>query len=750
MARKRLFSALVVLLVLGFIASSSIASAEEGEVELVSPISFLHPEYLSGQPWLAFTGQDPSGRLSRDDIKESPPESGLQAAGGAAAALVPYRSPAAKFSRNILLSRDLGRLPYQTEPHISVNPKDPDHIIAALIDYNFPGVVNYVSIDGGATWDGPYQPKIPRGELTGVGDPVVAFDREGNAYVTQLSIRAEEFLVSGVLGYAYVISVDVSYSPDGGFTWEETVVASPGEVYTFDYHTAEGEKPRGEVWAYSIDKPWLVVGPSPDNPEQDILYLSYTLFVARYSLAWLDELPVLDVVEEFSVIELVRSEDGGRTWDLPVEASPVTELTGLAGRLVQGSQPAVASDGTLYVAYWDSTDDGMGEGDGEIWVATSRDRGGTFNQKELAATFLELDYYPRSSSFRLWGAGFPQLTISPNDELYIAYAAYPEEDLMDGGNVYMVSSLDGGQTWALPVIVNDDTTGGFQFYPSITVDPEGTLHMMWADTRDDPTELAYHIYYSSSEDQGKTWEFNSRVSDFPSNPNLAFPRGAFIGDYFSIKATSEDVYMVWADSRLGQILGSNQKIAFARKKLMPTPSIFLSPPSGSAGRDITIQGSYFQPESEIFIIVGGVLTATGRTSKDGTFTMTIFAPISGEGARDIVVIDISGNAAVASFFTEFGFDTFEQSIADIETRFDTFQQSIEDIETPFDTLQQGIGDVETRLGTFEQSIANIETRLEEGAPWLAAVLAGALVIALAAVATLWYRQNKLNQANGPK
>ena len=726
MARKWLFSTLSVLLVLGIISIPGVTSAEEseGRLELASPISFLHPKYLSGQAWLILTGQDPSLglniRVEHDkDIRKSPPESSLQAVGGAAAALIPYRSPADKFSRKILLSRDFGRLPYQTEPHISVNPKDPDHLLAALIDYNFPGIANYVSIDGGATWDGPYQPKIPRGQYTGAGDPVTAFDREGNAYVTQLSIGIEEFQVAGLWSYAYITSITVSSSADGGFNWDETVVASPGSVYAFDYPTEEGERPRGEVWTYFVDKPWLTSGPNPDNPEQDILYLSYTLFVERYNLVWLDELPMLEFVEEMALIELVRSEDGGSTWSYPVFVSPVVSVTpyeGSSGRLVHGSQPIVASDGTLYVAYFDSTDDSPWEGLGEIWVTASDDMGETFYQSEVAATFIELDYLPRSSSFRLWGTGFPQVAIGPNDELYVAYSAYPEDKPTDSGDIFMVSSLDGGQTWALPVTVNDDDTDHLQFFPSITVDPAGILHMMWGDTRDDRAELAYHIYYSSSEDQGQTWEFNSRVSDFPSNPNFAFPYGAFIGDYFSITSTSEDVYMVWADSRLGEVTGMNQKIAFARKKLMPTPTIFLSPPSGTAGRDITIQGSYFQPDSEIFIQVGGVLTATGRTFEDGTFTMTIFAPISGEGARDIVVSDISGNVAIASFFTEFGFDTFKQSVSDISEQLDALGQQV------------------TLLATEEP-----EEAAAEGFSWLIAVLAGALVIALAALAVVWSR-----------
>ena len=98
---------------------------------------------------------------------------------------------------------------------------------------------------------------------------------------------------------------------------------------------------------------------------------------------------------------------------------------------------------------------------------------------------------------------------------------------------------------------------------------------MWGDMRDDRVGTRYHIYYTTSSDQGETWGFelqelnirteDTRVTDFPSNPNKGFPNGQFIGDYFAIVASDEEVYMVWADSRLGEFGGFNQKIAFARR-----------------------------------------------------------------------------------------------------------------------------------------------------------------------------------------
>ena len=126
----------------------------------------------------------------------------------------------------------------------------------------------------------------------------------------------------------------------------------------------------------------------------------------------------------------------------------------------------------------------------------------------------------------------------------------PSDDPNDDGDIFAVSSTDKGRNWSRRILVNDDQTSSFQFFPEISVDPKGTIHAMWGDYRDDPNDVGYNIYYSTSEDGGKTWSINSRVSDFPSNPNKAFPGGRFIGDYFAIEATEDDVYMVWADSRL--------------------------------------------------------------------------------------------------------------------------------------------------------------------------------------------------------
>ena len=194
------------------------------------------------------------------------------------------------------------------------------------------------------------------------------------------------------------------------------------------------------------------------------------------------------------------------------------------------------------------------------------------------------------------------------------------------------------------------------------MDPKGVIHIMWGDFRDDKSEKRFNIYYSKSEDGSLTWLENSRVTDFPTNPNFAFPGGAFLGDYFAIKAVKDDVYMVWSDGRLGELSGFNQKIAFSRTSSMRSSSILITPPKGAGGTDIALQGFDFQADQEIFIEVSGAVVSSGRTDGDGKFTTRVFVPISGEGPHSIRVFDASGNVASTSFFMDFGFNTIGSNL----------------------------------------------------------------------------------------
>ena len=647
---------------------------------------------LSGRPWLMIEGFDPGlsdrpgwNPLTRLDWRKL--DGGLQAGDspvlqGAGGFLVPFRSPGPAFSRDILISRDFSGIPLQTEPHLAVDPDDPDHIVVAMIDYNFPSNTTYVSFDGGATWEGPNQTGyLPDDRVSG-GDPVVAFDRKGNVYLASISIGVEEFTIGPMYTSSIVSSIAVARSTNGGFDWPVIVSTDRSGVTLSEQSIDPAGRLRGSVAIGFLDKPWMVVGRHHTDPNRDVIYMAYTYFETFYDIMYAGELPLMLAREMSTTIRLVTSEDGGLTWTDPLAVSPTVrrifgavdsgDAPGQFGtdRVLQGPRPAVDSRGNLYVTWLDSTDDGSMEGVGELRVAHSTDGGKTFDESVIAAVFNEIPFTPRNASFRYWGSSFPRIEVGPQGDIYLVYTARPTERPQDDGDIFFIRSVDRGETWTKPFRLNDDDGDKLQFFPEITVDPNGYLHVMWGDMRDDSKNLRYHIYYTSSEDRGSTWGFeqeelglrtgDTRVTDFASNPMRGFTYGLFLGDYFGIASTEDEVYMVWPDTRLAEFGGINQKIAFARKRAIRAPDIFVSPSAGPGGEQITLQGFNFQPDMNVYVQLEDATISVARTNKEGRFTAGIYIPITGEGAKNIRVFDDSGNFATTSFYTEFGFNNIQE------------------------------------------------------------------------------------------
>jgi hypothetical protein len=697
-------------------AASALAEEDEGailvngkpvpadEQNLLAPIATR----LSGRAWLMTQGLEPNllpqaGRRDLDGVDWSEVQGGLWAGaprtqGGTAGALVPYRDPSPAFSVNDLITRDFSSSPYQTEPNIAIDPEDPEHIVLGTIDYNFPSMSSYVTYDGGETWDGPFQSPYVLGDTYSGGDPSLAFDRAGNVYMTSISIGLEDFVVGPVGISSEVSSIALAASEDGGQTWVRNIPTARSRVRTTGLTPDRFGRLRGNLSIGFLDKPWVAIGPSPTDPDQDVIHVTYTDFDTVYDVLWLGELPNLVTTAVETSIKSVRSTDGGLTWSEPTLVSPVVRESygaplgsgGAEGtrRSVQGSQPTVLPDGTVVTAWVDSTDDEAMEGLGEIYAARSTDGGVSYGPPVLAASFNEIGFRPRNAFFRYWGSQFPQIASGPEGEVYVSWVARPPDNVIDDGDVYLVSSFDEGQTWSRPQRLNGDEGNALQFFSSITVDPTGTIHAMWGDMRDDPSQTRYGIYYTRSEDKGETWGFeddqlglrfrDTRVSDFASNPNRGFPNGLFLGDYFSIRAASpDDVYMVWADTRLGEYGAPNQKIAFARRQAVPGPEVFLSPSSGPGGQQVTLQGFGFQALMNVYVQLGDTTIATARTDRNGDFSVVLYMPVTSEGDQPLSAVDESGNIASTSYFTEFGIDSIQQENEQLRAQLDAILEAIQ-------------------------------------------------------------------------
>ncbi len=711
----------IALLAGGLPGGSALAQEDEGaftandrpvpadQQDLLAPIATR----LSGRVWLRSVGLEPNllpgpGRSDLDGVDWASVEGGLwtgapRLQGATAGALVPYRDPSPAFSANDLVTRDFSNSPFQTEPNIAIDPEDPEHIVLGTIDYNFPSMSSYVTYDGGETWDGPFQSPYVLGDQYSGGDPSLAFDRSGNVYMTSISIGTEDFVVGPAALTSAVSSIALAASEDGGSTWARNIPTARSRVTTSGLTPDRFGRLRGNITIGFLDKPWVAIGPDPQDAAKDVIHVTYTDFEEVYDVLWLGELPMFQIMAVETSIRAVHSRDGGLTWSDPVLVSPVvresfgaplgSESAQGTRRSVQGSQPTVLPDGSVVVAWVDSTDDEAMEGLGEIYVARSTDGGVSYAAPVLVASFNELGFRPRHAFFRYWGSQFPQIASGPQGEVYVSWVARPPDNVVDDGDVYLVSSFDKGDTWSRPQRLNGDDGMALQFFSSITVDPTGVIHAMWGDMRDDPAQTRYGIYYTRSEDKGETWGFrdeqlgldirDTRVSDFASNPNKGFPNGLFLGDYFSIRAASpEDVYMVWADTRLGEYGGPNQKIAFARRKAVPAPEVFLSPSSGPGGQQVTLQGFGYQALMNVYVQLGDSSIATARTDRNGDFSVVLYMPVTSEGAQTLSAVDESGNIASTSYFTEYGIDTIRQQNERLQAQLDAILDALEPGDRP--------------------------------------------------------------------
>lgn len=119
------------------------------------------------------------------------------------------------------------------------------------------------------------------------------------------------------------------------------------------------------------------------------------------------------------------------------------------------------------------------------------------------------------------------------------YAAW--YDVRNGdSDIIFTRSTDGGKTFSPNIRVNDDRGKAKQYKPSLGLDASGVIYILWRDDRRGHAD----IFFSRSEDGGKTFSKNRRVNDdkgwaYQGNPSLAASPDGY-------------VYASWSDNRNGQ------------------------------------------------------------------------------------------------------------------------------------------------------------------------------------------------------
>ncbi|GBF09181.1 hypothetical protein apy_09060 [Aeropyrum pernix] len=647
----------------------------------------------------------------------------------------PYDSFTVSFTRNHKVSVESGVFGYEHEPSIAVDPGNPDNVVVASHHEGLAGLPNaigvYYSMDGGATWAGPLvMPLAQEGDIYH-SDPALASTGDGVFYLAYMSIGPRE--TPG--GYYLSASIVVAKSVDGGATWSIIHVIEPN--YLIDEMNQSGIIP----FSVMLDKPYISAARVGGS---DVVVVTYTAIADGY-----------DTINRLSTtilrITAVVSPDGGSTWIGPstvAEAVNTSEGMRFGGgiQVLQGSNPAVSPDGSIYVAYYDSLSDGYLEGKAAIMVSVSQDFGQTWSKPEQAAVIgREMDYYS-PSGFRMAASMFPSIDVSPDGTIYVAYASAGQDD---PGDVFLVYKTPESQVWEEPLMISRGE-GSLQFFPWLDVDESGRVHVIWGDTMNDPSHMSYHVIYATFDPASGSIEYG-QVTDYAS-----FALGVFfIGDYFNVAASQGQVYAVWTDARMsikkvGSLIyiGGDTSIFYAKLGERPQPRLIIAPEELEAGRAAiaSIQLEDFPSYGVYMLSIEGVpLTGIdsliftdelGRAVQktilpplaSGSYSLQLvaFSDSSIHAEKDVTYIDVVLGAVDASkqeilesvretaMSTGSALESLETRMASLEEIARQNSQDIGEIKGSLDDVSASVDTLSSRLGDIEASInSKIDTASED-------------------------------------
>ena len=405
----------------------------------------------------------------------------------------------------------------ESEPHLAVNPTNPDNMIAAWHQDRWStgaaqGLGAAYTLDGGTTWT---QVTIPFSRCSGglpgssgdyerASDPWVSFSPDGTAHY--MALVAD-------IGNPNANGMTVASSRDGGITWSApvTIKASPAQdpVAVSLFH----------------DKNTLTADPF----DPDLVYATWTLF--RWGS---------------TTLLFARSTDGGQTWKTrPVDNIEVVAPADLVV-FRQGAQIVVLPDGTLVNAFFRILfNERTLQVRLEQAIFRSSDQGRHWEKADTqvsdlqAATAFDTELgIPVRDAQEL-----PDIAVNrTTGELYMAW----QDTRFNNGLVGVVvsRSSDGGSTWSDPVPVN--TTQSVQaFLPAVAVNDDGTVGVLYYDFRNDvlgDATLDTDVHLARF---GSGLNFIDETRLTPSSFDLrqsviTGPRGYFPGDYVGLDSAGDD------------------------------------------------------------------------------------------------------------------------------------------------------------------------------------------------------------------
>lgn len=423
----------------------------------------------------------------------------------------------------------------ESEVHAAINPADSANIIVSGIVQDPSNLFSPLDVpvryttNFGQTWQTStvdFSPGTGFALVAGGGDPVIAFDKAGNAYLSWLVLTIDILSTPPVK-----LALYVSKSTNKGATWGTPVLIDEGKV---PLEVLTGGAGTGDL----VDKQWMAVDQTT-GANEGALYVAYTRF------------EILDSVTSTAQILLRKKAKTSTTFTTP----SVQVHTNNYG-IVQFSSIAIDAAGRVHVTFFagNSTTD-MG-----IYHAVSTDGGVSFAPE----TKISDVYFPRlvggTSLDSIAGISGDRLYPCPHvatgktpGTLFCTWTANGLSSAQTAGyDIWFSKSTNNGQTWSAPVRINPGPDEeAHQFYASLYVNNTGTLCISYYDRSDDPTGTSTDYVITVSEDDGATFSTAQKASSTPSDFSKIgdLNAGFGIGEYTQVICTDYFAIPVWADGR---------------------------------------------------------------------------------------------------------------------------------------------------------------------------------------------------------
>ena len=492
-----------------------------------------------------------------------------------------------------------GRAQAQNETAIAQDPNAPRHLVAAFNDYRRGDDTCGAawSVDGGETWQDSTLPNgfvrgaayggVARQYFQSAGDPAVAWDTKGNAYLQcQMFMRGDGALTNNTdtSSAVYVFRSTGSNGASWNFTGRPVIETFNNTVVPLE------------------DKPYMTVDNAVGSPYQDRIYVTWTEFAADGS-GYIYGAHSNNYGETFSPKVLV-SLDSGLCTNTFGAGTPF-------GRCNENqfSQPFTARNGTLYVVYANYNNQALMGSDNryQVLLAKSTDGGATFSGPVKVADYYDLPDCPAyqggqnltracvpekgattNSVFR--AANYPSAAVDPtnNNRIVVAFGSYigphsketygntctPAGFSVFGNPLYMGVKAPGG--CKNDILVSFSINGGATFtggttdprmLPSAAPTSRQATASQWfqwlAFTKYGKLAISYYDrQYGSDEATGfsdislaGSGDFShfgvERVTSSSMPPPTQFS-GTFWGDYAGLTALDQ-AHPLWSDTRAADL-----------------------------------------------------------------------------------------------------------------------------------------------------------------------------------------------------